>query len=78
MKRTLSKRECQVLKLILAEYSLLEISIVLEISLSRVYDIKSIIMEKWEIDSKNLMGLLLEGIRRGYVEVERDSFDITT
>ena len=61
MKRTLSKREHQVLKLILAEYSLLEVSKALNLSLSRVYSIKSIIMEKWDIEPRNLMSLLLEG-----------------
>jgi hypothetical protein len=75
MKRTLSQREEQVLKLLLAEYNQSEIAFQLNLSMSRINDIKRIIMEKWEIDSKNLMGLLLEGIRRGYVEVDRDNFE---
>jgi DNA-binding NarL/FixJ family response regulator len=74
MKHTLSRREEQVLKLLLAEYSQGEIASTLELSLSRVYSIKSIILEKWEIEPKNLMSLLLEAIRRGYVEVDRDNF----
>ena len=73
MKGKLSKREEQILKLLLAEYTQSEISKILDLSYSRVSDVKRIIKEKWEVDST--IGLILESIRRGYVEVERDTFD---
>jgi DNA-binding CsgD family transcriptional regulator len=73
MKGKLSKREEQILKLLLAEYTQSEISSILGLSYSRVSDVKRIIKGKWEVDST--IGLILESIRRGYVEIERDTFD---
>ena len=73
MKRNLSKREEQILKLILAEYSQNEICNLLDLSYSRVSDVKSIVMEKWGV--KSMIGLVKESIRQGYLELEEDSFD---
>lgn len=73
MRDNLSKRENQVLKMILAEYSQKEICALLDLSYSRVNSIKGIVMEKWEVEST--VGLVLESIRRGYLEIEDDSFD---
>lgn len=73
MKSLLSKREEQVLKLLLAEYSQNEICEVLELSYSRVNDVKMIIMKKWGVGT--MIGLVLESIRQGYLEVEKDRFD---
>jgi len=75
MTQKLSKREKQVLKMLLAEYSQKEISDTLNLSYSRVHSIKSIIMEKWEVDT--MVGLVKEGIKRGYLELEPDTFDIS-
>ena len=71
MKKALSKREEQILKLLLAEYSQVEICQLLDLSYSRVSDVKSIIMEKWEVYS--VVGLVIKSIRKGYLELEDDS-----
>ena len=73
MKRNLSKREEQILKLMLAEYSQNEICNLLNLSYSRVSDVKSIVMEKWGV--KSMIGLVKESIKQGYLELEEDSFD---
>lgn len=73
MKQTLSPREKQILKMIMAEYSLYEICKSLNLSYSRVSTVKSIIMEKWEVE--NTVGLVKESIRRGYLELEEDTFE---
>ena len=73
MKRVLSKREEQVLKLLLAEYSQNEICEALELSYSRVNDVKMIIMKKWGVET--MVGLVLESIRLGFLEVEIDCFE---
>ena len=71
MKKNLSNREEQILKLLLAEYSQIEICNLLNLSQSRVSDAKAIIMEKWEVNS--LVGLVKESIRRGYLDIgDRD------
>ena len=73
MIRSLSKREEQVLKLLLAEYSQIEICSLLNLSYSRVSDIKRIIMQKWNVDT--MISLVIKSIKLGYLEVEEDSFD---
>lgn len=72
MKKTLSKRETQVLKMLLAEYTQAEIARTLNLSFNRVNDIKRIIFEKWEVES--MVGLAREAIRRGILELEKDTF----
>lgn len=74
MKQTLSKRERQVLKMLLAEYKQKEISDTLNLSYSRVHSIKQIIMEKWGVET--MVGLVKEGIKRGYLEIEDDTFEV--
>lgn len=73
MKKTLSKREEQVLKMLLAEYTQTEICEALNLSMSRVNGVKSIIMEKWEVES--MVGLIKEAIKRGILELDEDSPD---
>lgn len=76
MTKKLSKREKQVLKMLLAEYSQIEISETLNLSYSRVNSVKQIIMEKWEVET--MIGLVKEGIKQGYLELEEDTFDTTS
>ena len=64
----LSQREKQILKMLLAEYSQNEISTVLNLSYSRVNDVKSNIMNKWRVTT--MVGLVKESIRQGYLEIE--------
>ena len=64
----LSPRERQILKMLLAEYSQIEISSALELSYSRVNDVKTNIMNKWKVTT--MVGLVKESIRQGYLEVE--------
>ena len=70
----LSTRERQILKMLLAEYSQKEISSVLDLSYSRVNDVKTNIMEKWDV--KTMVGLVKESIRHGYIELEDWEFDM--
>jgi DNA-binding CsgD family transcriptional regulator len=72
MKQTLSPREEQILKMLLAEYSQAEIGRTLNLSHSRVHDVKNIIQKKWAVDS--MVGLIKEAIKRGYIELEEDNF----
>jgi len=74
MTQKLTKREKQVLKMLLAEYSQKEISRLLNLSYSRVNDIKSVIMKKWEVET--MIGLVKEGVKQGYLELEDDTFDV--
>lgn len=76
MERKLSRREEQILKLILAEYSQNHICKVLDLSYSRVNSVKSIIMEKWAVETT--VGLVLKAIKLGYLEVEDDTFEEET
>ena len=73
MKKTLSKRETQILKLLLAEYKMPDIARLLDLSPSRVHDVKRIIFEKWEVET--MVGLTKEGIKRGFLELENDDFE---
>ena len=50
----LSRRERQILKMLLAEFTQKEISATLELSYSRVNDGKTNIMEKWSSDLLNI------------------------
>lgn len=67
---TLSTREKQILKMLLAEYTQKEISETLELSYSRVNDVKTKIMEKWCVTT--MVGLVKESIRQGYIDMEDD------
>lgn len=71
MKKSLSNREEQILKLLLAEYSQIEICNILKLSQGRVSDAKAMIMEKWEVDT--IVGLVKKAIERGYLDIEDDS-----
>jgi DNA-binding CsgD family transcriptional regulator len=64
----LSPRERQILKMLLAEYSQNEISNALELSYSRVNDVKTNIMNKWNVTT--MVGLVKESIKQGYLDVE--------
>lgn len=71
MRKSLSNREEQILKLLLAEYSQIEICNILKLSQGRVSDVKAMIMEKWEVDT--IVGLVKKAIERGYLDIEDDS-----
>jgi DNA-binding CsgD family transcriptional regulator len=71
MKKSLSNREEQILKLLLAEYSQIEICNILKLSQGRVSDVKAMIMEKWEVHT--IVGLVKKAIERGYLDIEDDS-----
>lgn len=71
MNNELSKREEQILKLLLAEYSHNEICRSLSLSYSRVSDAKRFVMAKWGVNST--IGLIKEAIRRGYLELDQDT-----
>ncbi|MFT6504157.1 MAG: DNA-binding NarL/FixJ family response regulator [Crocinitomicaceae bacterium] len=73
MIKSLSKREEQVLKLLLAEYSQVEICQLLELSYSRVSDIKRIIMQKWNVET--MISLVIKSIKMGYLEIEEDTWE---
>lgn len=64
----MSNREEQILKLLLAEYSQIEICNILKLSQGRVSDVKAMIMEKWEVDT--IVGLVKKAIERGYLDIE--------
>ncbi len=66
----LSRRETQILKLLLAEYTPTEISKALEIHLNTVCGTRRSVMNKWKVNS--MVGLVKEGIKRGYLELEDD------
>jgi DNA-binding CsgD family transcriptional regulator len=68
MSKRLSKREKQVLKMLLAEYSVTEISKVLDLHLNTVSGTKTRIMKKWKVTT--MVGLVKEGIKQGYLELE--------
>lgn len=68
MRKSLSNREEQILKLLLAEYSQIEICNILKLSQGRVSDVKAMIMEKWEVDT--IVGLVKKAIERGYLDIE--------
>jgi len=72
MKKTLSNREKQVLKLLLAEYRIVDIARLLDLSQSRVQDVKQIIFKKWEVES--MVGLTKEAIKCGILELDEDDF----
>ncbi len=72
MKRELSKREREVLKLLLLEYTQKEICNKLNLKSSSVNTYKNKIMEKWEV--KSLVGLTLEAIKRGDMDLWRKMF----
>jgi DNA-binding CsgD family transcriptional regulator len=67
MKKSLSNREEQILKLLLAEYSQIEICNILKLSQGRVSDVKAMIMEKWEVDT--IVGLVKKAIERGSLNI---------
>lgn len=73
MKKALSKRERQILKMLLAEYRQKDIARLLNLSPNRVQDVKRIIFEKWEVES--MVGLVKEAIKQEYLELEDDTFE---
>lgn len=72
MKETLSRRETQVLKLLLSGYLQKDIGHLLHLSESRVQDIKATIKRKWGVSSE--IEFILEAVRRGFLELEQDGF----
>lgn len=70
MKQTLSRREKQVAKMLLAEYSQKEIARLLGLSSNRVCDLRRNIFEKWEVET--MVGMVKEAIKRGLLELEED------
>ncbi len=70
--KTLSRREKQILKLLLAEYTPTEISQTLNIHLNTVCSTRRSIMLKWGVGS--MVGMVKESIKRGYLELEDDVF----
>lgn len=71
MTTELSKRQLQVLKLFLAGYSHQEVCTVLGLHTNTISCYKKIIMEKWGV--KNMVELIIESIKRGYLEIEEDT-----
>ncbi len=71
MKRKLTTRERQILKMYLAEYTQKEISSTLNLSLSTVNTFKKKVMTKWGVET--VVGLIKESIKRGYLEIEEDT-----
>ncbi|MBD78549.1 MAG: hypothetical protein CL840_06495 [Crocinitomicaceae bacterium] len=70
MEAQLPKRQKQVLKLMLAGYTQQEICKLLNLHTNTVSCYKKIIMEKW--DAENMVELVLESIKRGYLEIEEE------
>ncbi len=71
MNYELSKREQQVLKLLLSGYLQKQVAYELGISESRVQDVKSIIKKKWGVSSD--IEFILTAIRKGYLQLEDDT-----
>ena len=70
MNTNLSKREKQVLKMLLAEYSQKEICDVFNLHANTVCGVRRNIMKKWGVSS--MIGLVKEAIKQGYLELEDD------
>lgn len=66
----LTQRQEKVLKLYLAGYTPTQIGNIMGIHMNTVCSYKTIIMEKWEVE--NNIELVIEAVRRGYVEIEAD------
>ena len=60
--------EHEVLGLLLNEFTLNEIALLLGISNSKVNNIIVRIKRKWKV--KSLVGIALEAVQRGYVDIE--------
>ncbi len=73
MKLQLSRQEERVLKLLLVGYTQAEIAKMLKLSQSRIQDIKKIIKRKWGV--QNDIEFVVEAIRRGLIELERDNME---
>lgn len=69
MSNQLSKREEQVLELLLAGFMQKQIAHELGISESRVQDVKSIIKKKWGVLTE--IDFILTAIRKGYLNLEK-------
>lgn len=63
----LSKRELEVLKLLLSGYLQKQVAHELGISESRVQDVKRIIKKKWQVNSE--IEFVLTAIKKGYLEI---------
>lgn len=70
MYKELSKRETQVLKMLLAEYRPVEISKALNLHPNTITGYKRNIMKKWGVNS--IIGLVKEGIKRGILELDEE------
>lgn len=72
MKRELSKKQEKVLKLYLAGYGPKEIGRIMNLNINTICSYKKIIMDKWEVETN--IELIIEAIRRGYIEIEKDEY----
>lgn len=70
MQKSLSKRETQVLKMLLAEYRPIEISRALNLHPNTITGYKNSIMKKWNVTS--MVGLVKEGIKQGILELDEE------
>jgi DNA-binding NarL/FixJ family response regulator len=68
---TLTQKQETVLKLYLAGYTPTQIGEIMGLHTNTVCCYKSIVMEKWEVE--NNVELVIEAVRRGYVEIEKDT-----
>jgi DNA-binding NarL/FixJ family response regulator len=75
MNPKLSKRQVQILKMILAGYTQQEICEILDLHTNSVSGYKRIIMDKWGVE--NMIELVVESIKRGYLEMDEKRFDKT-
>lgn len=73
MNRELSKREEEVLTLLLAGHLQKQIAAILGISESRIQDIKQIIKRKWGV--KTEVDFILMAMRKGYLESLKNPSD---
>lgn len=68
MEKGLSKRELQVLELLLKGYMQKEIADILCISLKRVHSVKRLIKDKWQVESD--IDLAIKAIHSGHLRIE--------
>ena len=68
---TLTQKQETVLKLYLTGHTPKEIGQIMGIHINTVCSYKNIIMDKWKVE--NNTALIIEAVRRGYVEIEKDT-----
>lgn len=73
MNRELSKREEEILRLLLTGCLQKQIAVMLNISESRVQDVKQIIKRKWGV--KTEVDFILMAMRKGYLESLKNPCD---